>query len=57
VSGHLLLFYSDNAGERVVASLHAHASDAGLRLQRAWSRRIRVARKWEYIYLYDFTAG
>ncbi len=55
--GHLLLFYSDNAGERVVAALHTHAGDAGLRLQHTWSRRIRVARKWEYIYLYDFTVG
>ncbi len=55
--GHLLLFYSDNAGERVVASLHTHASDAGLHLQHSWSRRIRVARKWEYIYLYDFIAS
>lgn len=55
--GHLFLFYSDNAGERVVTALHTHASDAGLRLQRTWSRRIRVARKWEHIYLYDFTVG
>jgi methylase of polypeptide subunit release factors len=52
-SGHLLLFYSDNAGDDAVEALQGHIAHAGLRVIKTTYRRIRVTRKWENIYLYD----
>ncbi len=54
--GHVLLFYADNAGEKVIEALREHIIRVGLSVSRTLSRRIRVARKWENIYLYDLVA-
>jgi methylase of polypeptide subunit release factors len=51
--GHLLLFYSDNAGDEAVETLQGHIARAGLRVVKTTYRRIRITRKWENIYLYD----
>jgi len=51
--GHLLLFYADNAGPKAVETVEGWGAAAGLQIAEVLSRRIRVARRWEHIYLYD----
>ena len=51
--GHLLLFYADNAGPKAIEGLLRASERAGLQVVETLSRRIRVARRWEHIYLYD----
>ncbi len=51
--GRLLLFYADNAGPKALEGARAAAEAAGLRIADATSRRIRVARRWEHIWLYE----
>lgn len=51
--GHLLLFYADSAGPKAVETLQTHAAATGWCLIETISRRIRVAKRWEHIYLYD----
>lgn len=54
--GRLLCFYADNAGPRAVERLLDAASEAGLKLVETASRRIRVAKRWEHLYLYTFAS-
>ena len=51
--GHLLLFYADNAGTKAVQVIRDAWRAAGFQAVETLSRRIRVARRWEHIYLYD----
>lgn len=51
--GRLLLFYADNAGPKALEGVRAAAEAAGLAIVAALSKRIRVARRWEHIYLYE----
>jgi methylase of polypeptide subunit release factors len=52
-SGRLLLVYADNAGPGAIENLERMAREAGFEVSDKRSRRIRVARRWEHLYLYD----
>jgi methylase of polypeptide subunit release factors len=51
--GHLLLVYADNAGPSAIENLERIADKAGFKIADRRSQRIRVARRWEHLYLYD----